>query len=171
MARHQGPVLVDTNVILECWRINAWKALAGGYAVETVEECVMETQTGFQRRREEQRIDQAALTASLRAVHKVGRPETAALLVRDPLSANLDLGERSLWAHALARSDAWVLCGPDKASLRFGIRIGLRDRLVALEGLLSDAGHRPVGLREAYTSKWLSRTLGEMVMSEGGKRS
>jgi hypothetical protein len=139
--------------------------------VETVEECVMETQTGFQRRREEQRIDQAALTASLRSVHKISKPETAAMLVRDPLSANLDLGERSLWAHALARRDAWVLCGPDKASLRFGIRIGLRDRLVALEGLLSDAGHKPTGLREAYTLKWLARTLGEMVMSEGRKGS
>jgi hypothetical protein len=51
------------------------------------------------------------------------------------------------------------------------VRLGLRDRLVALEGLLSDAGHRPAGLREAYTSKWLSHTLGEMVMSEGKKQS
>ena len=30
MARHSGPVLVDTNVIIECWRVDAWKALAGG---------------------------------------------------------------------------------------------------------------------------------------------
>ena len=27
MARHRGPVLVDTNVILECWRVGAWRAL------------------------------------------------------------------------------------------------------------------------------------------------
>jgi hypothetical protein len=33
MARHRGVVLVDTNVILECWRVNAWRALAGGYAL------------------------------------------------------------------------------------------------------------------------------------------
>lgn len=33
MARHRGPVLVDTNVILECWRIKAWRALGGGYGV------------------------------------------------------------------------------------------------------------------------------------------
>ena len=50
MARHKGPVLVDTNVIIECHRAGAWAALAGGYAVETVEKCVEETQTGFQRR-------------------------------------------------------------------------------------------------------------------------
>ena len=61
MARHSGPVLVDTNAILECWRVGAWRALASGYGVETVEDCVIETQTGFQRRRREQQIDAGAL--------------------------------------------------------------------------------------------------------------
>ena len=140
MARHRGPVLVDTNVILECWRVGAWRALAGGYRVETVEDCVIETQTGYQRRRPEQQIDTAALRASLAAVHAVCDRERAAAAVRDPLFSFLDLGEQSLWAHALARSDAWVLCGPDKASLRFGMRLGFRERLVALESLL--AGRR-----------------------------
>ena len=44
MARHAGPVLVDTNIILERYRVGSWRALAGGYSVETVEECVEETQ-------------------------------------------------------------------------------------------------------------------------------
>ena len=52
--RHKGSVLVDTNVILECWRTESWRALTGGYSVETVDDCVMETQTGYQRRRVEQ---------------------------------------------------------------------------------------------------------------------
>jgi hypothetical protein len=51
MARHRGTVLVDTNVILEAHRSGSWRALTGGYGVETVEDCVNETQTGFQRRR------------------------------------------------------------------------------------------------------------------------
>lgn len=109
MARHSGPVLVDTNVILECWRIDAWKALVGGYGIETVEDCVIETQTGFQRRRAEQQIDNAQLRASLAAVQKVDNKEHAAAAVRDPLFSSLDVGERSLWAHALTRSDAWAL--------------------------------------------------------------
>jgi hypothetical protein len=139
--------------------------------VETVEDCVIETQTGWQRRRVEQRIDQAVLTQTLRAIKKVGDTDRAAMLVRDPLAANLDLGEASLWAHALGRADAWVLCGPDKASLRFGVRLGLRDRLVALERLFQDAGHKPgTALKENYTSKWLDKTLGEMVIAEGPKR-
>src|SRR5260370_503278 len=121
--------------------IKAWRALAGGYSVETVEDCVIETQTGFQRRRPEQQIDQAALVNSLKAVNKVGDKEGAAAIVREPLLfSSLDVGEQSLWAHALTRTDAWVLCGPDRASLRFGIRLGCRERLVALETLLTDAG-------------------------------
>ena len=48
--RHQGPVLVDTNVIFESHRVGALSALTGGYSIETVEDCVMETQTGQHKR-------------------------------------------------------------------------------------------------------------------------
>ena len=171
MARHTGPVLVDTNAILECFRVSAWRALAGGYGVETVEDCMTETQTGFQRRQPEQQINGPDLRASLAAVHPVGDAERAVVAVRAPDIA-LDIGERSLWAHALMRSDAWVLCGPDKASLRFGVRLGFRERLVALEWLLDGVGYRPkLGLRPAYTSKWLEKTLGELFISERTGRS
>ena len=108
MARHPGPVLVDTNVILEAHRVGAWRAFTGGYRVETVEDCVTETQTGFQKRRAEQQIDARALRASLKAVHSVGNGERAELAVRASDIA-LDIGEASLWAHAIYRDDAWVL--------------------------------------------------------------
>ena len=75
MVRHRGTVLVDTNVILEAHWTGSWPALTGGYAVETVEDCVTETQTGFQRRRPERRIDQAALRARLAGVHPVSDSE------------------------------------------------------------------------------------------------
>lgn len=99
-------------------------------------------------------------------MHLVGDAELAVVAVRAPDIA-LDVGERSLWAHALTRSDAWVLCGPDRASLRFGVRLGFRERLVALEELLDAVGHRPkIDLRMHYTSKWLQQVLGELVISE-----
>jgi hypothetical protein len=139
--------------------------------VETVEDCVTETQTGFQRRRSEQRIDAAALRQSLAGVHDVSAAQLAAAIVRDETISFLDVGERSLWAHALTRNDAWILCGPDRASLRFGIRLGFRDRLVALERLLSDVGHRPrQALRPAYTTRWLDTALAELSLLEGGRR-
>ena len=170
MARHHGPVLVDTNVILECWRLGAWRALAGGYLVESVEDCVIETQTGFQRRAAEQQIDNKTLRDLLAAIHQVEDAHRAAAVVREAMFSFLDRGEQSLWAHALTRQDNWVLCGPDKASLRFSIRLGLRERLVALEDLLKGTGHKAAGLRPAYTSAWLAKALGEIVIMEGTKK-
>ena len=168
MARHRGPVLVDTNVIIECWRTSAWRALTSGYQVETVEMCEIETQTGLQRRRREQQIDLSELHETLAAVHHVTDAERASAMLRDDQLRFLDAGELMLWAHALTRQDAWVLCGPDKASLRTGIRLGLRDRLVSLESLLNDVGHRPrIDLRSAYTEKWLEQTLVQLALFEG----
>lgn len=130
----------------------------------------METQTGFQRRRDEQRIDETELRASLAAVHAVGWRERAELAVRVP-DIVLDIGEEALWAHAAQREDAWVVCGPDRASLRFGIRLGFRERLVSLERLLYDAGHRPAPmLRMAYTRNWHDRTVGQLILAEGVTR-
>ena len=168
MARHHGPVLMDANVIIECHHTGSWRALAGGYPVETVEDCVTETRTGFQRRRPEQRIDESELRASLSAVHEVGGRERAELAVRVP-DITLDRGEASLWAHAVHRDDAWLLCGPDTASLSFGIRLGLRERLTSLERLLNDAGYRPnPALRAAYTRNWHDRTIGRLILAEVG---
>src|SRR5262245_19091736 len=170
MGRHGGSLLVDTNVILECFRIGAWRALSRGYAIETVEDCMIETQTGFQRRAPEQQIDAKELRASMKAVHAVSGLELATVSLAAPDIA-LDTGERALWAHVLTRTDGWILCGPDKASLRFGVRLGHRDRLVALERLLEDVGHRPKApLKLPYTSKWLERTLSELVLAEGAGR-
>lgn len=172
MSRRPGSILIDTNAIIECWRVGAWRALAGGYAVETVEECVTETQTGYQRRRPEQQIPLVDLQASLSAIHNVSQAQMAAALLHDQELATLDLGERTLWAHALARSDTWVLCGPDKASLRFGVRNGFRNRLAALEKLLDGVGFRPrIALKLQHTSKWTEATLGEFALAEASKRS
>jgi hypothetical protein len=171
MARIDAPILVDTNVILECHRTASWRALAGGFRMETVTECVIETQTGFQRRRPEQQIDETTLRQALAAVHDVTKAARAMLFARDALSAYLDPGEQHLWAHAVARSDAWLLCGPDKASLRLGFRLGFRDRLVGLEALLDQVGFRPkLPLRMNYTSRWLAQYLSELAFSEGPRK-
>ena len=132
---HRASVLVDTNVIIESYRTGSWAALAGGHRVETVEDCVTETQTGFQLRRTEQLIVVGELRASLAAVHHVGNRARAELAIQIQGIA-LDRSEESLWAHALGRDDDWTLCGPDKASLHCGVRLGYRERIVSLEKLL-----------------------------------
>ncbi|MDE2848447.1 MAG: hypothetical protein F4Y38_12815 [Gemmatimonadetes bacterium] len=166
MARHQGTVLVDTNVILETYRTGSWRSLAGGYPVETVEDCVAETQAGFQRRGSAIRVIEGELRNSLKAVHAVENRERAALAIRIT-GITLDRGEASLWAHALSRTDAWVLCGPDRASLRCGVRLGFRQRLVSLEDLLDNVGNRSrTTLRPAYTRRWHKRVIGELLLME-----
>ena len=166
MVRYRGTVLVDTNVILEAHRTGTWRALTGGYRVETVEECVTETQTGFQRRRLERQIDGVELRDRLATVHAVKDLDRAWLAVRVS-NITLDEGEAALWAHALSRTDDWVLCGPDKASLRCGVRLEFRERLVSMQELLNAVGNRPgIALREAYTKKWHTKTLGELVFAE-----
>lgn len=167
MARFNGPVLVDTNTIIEAYRVSAWKALAGGYQLETVDMVQIETHTGVQRRDPEQAIDQAALRASLKAIHPVTKTQEIALRLKlMELDIDLDAGEFALWAHLLERQGDWRLCGPDRASMRFGVMIGRRDRLVALEVLLADAGMartRPP-LRDNHTKAWLDRVLAEFAI-------
>jgi len=161
-------------VIIEAHRIGAWKALTGGHSVETVADCVTETQTGYQRRRREQQMDRAELLASMVGVHEVGEHDLAALAVKFPDIFFLDEGERSLWVHALTRNDDWILCGPDKASLRFGVRSGFQDRLVALEDLLEMVGypgHKIRTLRTPYTSGEHRRTIGGFAISDMSHRS
>ena len=44
-------------MIIEAHRTGTWAALVGAYVVETVEDCVAETQTGYQARTREHSID------------------------------------------------------------------------------------------------------------------
>lgn len=166
MTQYQKPILVNTNTIIEAHRVQGWPALVNRYHVETVEDCVTETQTGFQNRPPEQRIDAKALRSSLRAIHPVGGRERVAL--RFQLQGiSLDLGEESLWAHAIGRSDAWMLCGPDTASMRAGIRLGFRDRLASLEWLFNGIGHKSkIALKPAYTKEWLRKTCNRLMLEE-----
>ena len=170
MHNRESPVLVDTNAIIEAHRTRSWRALSQGWRIETVDACVMETQTGSQLRRNEEAINASELRKSLATVHSVGARERTELASRKGNIA-LDEGEEALWAHALTRNGTWVLCGPDRASLRCGVRLGYRERLVSLEELLDSVGHRPAAeLRPAYTKKWHDRVVGEMYVEEWSDR-
>ena len=161
MTRYCGTVLVDTNVILEAHRTGTWRALAGGYRVETVEECVTETQTGFQLRRTEWQIDGVELRNRLSTVHAVKDLDRARLAVRVGNIA-LDEGEASLWAHALNRTDDWVLCGPDKAKSPLRHKVGV-SREAGVDARTSRCGREPAGNRS-------SRGVYQKVAYENARR-
>jgi len=112
----------------------------------------------------ESRIDEQELRRSFKAVHPVSDEQLAEVLLKG--GAALDAGERALWAHALSRTDeTWILCGPDRASMRFGYQAGMRARLVSLGGLFEEIGHRPKeALRAHFEKRWLEDVLSKLVL-------
>ncbi|WP_294392959.1 hypothetical protein [uncultured Sphingomonas sp.] len=155
MAR-PGPVLIDNNALSEALRVGAWNALSNGLMLETVEEVAGEALTGHLRR---EVIDPIELRARV-AVQPVEDAARVALAVRT--AVYLDPGERDLWAHALTRIDGWILCGPDRSSVRAAVELGLQDRLISLEALLDSVGFRPKSaLRAAYSKAWLAQAINE----------
>lgn len=154
----EATVLVDTNVIIEAVRTGCWKAVTGGLAVETVEECRDETQRGAGRRGYVE-VGTEELSR-LRAVHRVDDIARAGLLLAAPAAAALDAGERDLLAHALRSTSAgevlWVLCSPDRAAVRAMVQLGLHEHLRSLQELLSAVGGAGEDrLAAQFCTRWL----------------
>ena len=78
----------------------------------------------------------------------------------------MDPGEHDLLAYAHASSqDAWVLCSPDKASVRAAVKLGLGDRLRALDSLVDAVGVRPSpSLLRQYTTAWLTSFRTKVIL-------
>jgi hypothetical protein len=167
VAKHRGPILLDNNAIGDAVDLGVWNALLGAYRgqLETVREVEREAGTYFR-----ELSEPVTLTASLKQVqvHDVTGEERNELAVRTQGIA-LDAGERDLWANALARGPGWILCGPDKASMRAAVRLGFSERLVSLEALLQDAGLSTKGLPDKHSKKWLRRVVGELTLEEAMK--
>lgn len=157
-------VLVDTNVIIESHRVKCWNAIADYYALETVEKCVEETQTGAQNRSPEENVDRAKLISSLTAVHRVTEIEKATFLLRQKVQ--LDPGERDLLSHAAGRQDAWIISSPDKAAMRAAFAEGWLDRLVSLETLCNHLRIKLArNLQRNYSREWHSTEFVKLRMN------
>ncbi|AWV14860.1 hypothetical protein A3862_04540 [Methylobacterium sp. XJLW] len=157
MASARQIVLVDNCAISACADAGGWKALVHRYQVETVEEVASEAGTGYQHR---EIIDPEEFRAEV-MIHPVTRAERLERQAEHAGLGVLDDGERDLWIHALGRSDGWILCGPDSASMRFGVRAGLSDRLISLEELFEKIGQPTRDLEEHHTKRWLRDKVSE----------
>lgn len=155
------PVLLDNCAISACVSAGAWNALAARYTLETVEEVEREATTGYQHRT----IIPPDQFRNQVQVHQVSVEERFDAQARHAGLAMLDDGERDLWIHALSREGGWILCGPDIASIKFGVLNGYKDRLISLEGLLGAIGHRPKHrLQEHQTTKWLNSQIAHIEL-------
>ena len=94
----------------------------------------------------------------LSAVHTVSVSERAAFRLAYAEADAMDAGEQDLFSHAITRQDdAWLLCSPDKASLKAGVKLGWEDRLCSLEELANQVGVRPnPAFHRNVGSAWLS---------------
>ena len=134
--RHR--VFVDTNFIIAAHEARLWKALASRHALETVEKCREECHNGCQNRHPETWIDDRDLLASLASPpHPVDDAMRAEVLLKEG-GAALHEGERDIWAAVLCDPGAWIVSGPDRASMKFGIYNGYGDRLLSMEDLVGD---------------------------------
>ena len=163
---HQRTVLVDTNAIIEAHRTGTWRALAGGYRVATVEDCVTETQTGFQLRKPEQSIAVSQLRASLATEHRVDDRQRADWQYAHRGSYWTGVKNRCGRTHLGAKTGGFCAARTEPAyAAEYGL--GFRDRIVSLEELLDDVGHRPrTALKRHYTKKWLEGVLVEILLAE-----
>lgn len=148
-------VLIDTMVIIEAQRISCWNALIQFFALETVEQCVIECATGDRFRKGYIKVDTEKLRMQIK-VHAVTETMRVAFLTSDSRGSKLDPGERDLLAYALSQQETWLLCDPDKAAILSAHRLNFLDRVVALEGMALAAGIRKQGFGKNHTKNWLA---------------
>lgn len=164
MAKHNGPILLDNNAIGCAVDLCVWNGLLGAYEgqLETVREVEIEAGTYFRSKNEATTL---MATLSRLVIHEVTQQELSDLAVRTQGIA-LDPGERDLLANAFGREPSWILCGPDKASIRALVKLDLAHKLISLEKLLQAAGLSTKGLKENQTEVWLRRTIGDLTVKE-----
>lgn len=148
-------LLVDTNIIIEAFRTRCWNALASHFAIVTVEKCYEEALTGDPLRSGYVQVDPTHLRKGLSKRQAVGDLERAQLALTLVSAASLDAGERDLFAHALARRDAWLASCADRSAVNAALALGWEERVVSLERLAQSAGARS-GFKHHFTERWLS---------------
>ena len=162
-------LLFDTNIIIEAVRVKCWSALTTHFHIETVTKCCEEARTGNRRRSGYVEVNDTHLQPRL-TVHAVSEVELAHFDMHELVeSFRLDEGERHLWAHALQRTDEWFACCCDRAAVNVAVRLGWKDRLVALEELVNQAGARTAikHLKPQFYKARLSEWVTASVLQQG----
>lgn len=163
-------VFLDANIIIEAFRIEVWKELAHGWQLETVAKCSEEALTGDTSRAGRVQVDAAQLQAGLHHVHPVSRAERNKLLANYPSCANLDDGEKDLFAFLNARRplpSVLLVSTADKGAIVRLHELGWIDHLTSLEELLrktTATNLKVAALGDAYSLRFLSRVRTDVLM-------
>jgi hypothetical protein len=155
-------VLTDTMAIKIAHDLGCWNAIRQRYQLHSVPRCVEEAT----RKNKDGAVLVNRKPDELAAELTLGNPDkvaTLSLTLKIGSQADLNDGERDLLAYARTLPGAWFLCGPDNGTVRAMQILTLLDRMVSLEALAGDAGHRFKNpLPNHFTERWLSdhRTRG-----------
>jgi len=146
---------MDTNAFIEAQRTACLKALAGHYALHTVQECWDELGRGNPGDRLYVAVDREWLAPAV-TLHAPTKAQQAQARLRAARFGELDAGERDLlaWCAAL-NSTAFFLTTGDRAAVAAACELGLKDRLRSLEELAFAAGLKPA-LARHFTKGWLA---------------
>ena len=146
-------VLIDTNAIIEAYRLNCWNNLVAFFSMETVDMCAREAASG-QQHRNYVPIDTVALRNNIQ-VYAVTNAMRTELILKESSAVDLDDGEKDLIAFAMTLpSNVFLICSPDKACMKVAAKLGLLDRLVSLQILAQRVGRGKLNFRRNYTEQW-----------------
>lgn len=155
---------IDTNVVIECYRVGCWKALGSNYQLATVDKVIEECATGAGRREGYVQVDIDELKKGIRS-HAVSNTELANLRLRLAGKVNLDPGEEHLLAKAVTNQASWSICSPDNALVRACWVLDCLNRVVSLESLLKHIGCSPrIPMQRQYTESWLSHKRTDLLL-------
>ena len=163
---HEGShVLLDTMIIIEAHGVGCWRALLSHYRLDTVQKCMEECATGNQMRRECIPVDVRELQADI-SPKPVSTKDIAQFTLKYPGSVDLDAGERELMAYALTlESSSYFICSSDRACLRAGFTLGMKDSFVSLEELVEGTGER-AQLKRHFTKSWLQQGRTDFLLGK-----
>lgn len=162
MPRASLRVFLDTNVILECFRVGLWPLMAGHYQLETVEMCVREALTGDNAGLDRIAVDPGALRQGLHVEHRVDQKTRNRVLAECQFLVAMDDGERDLFvylhANRLPRADVCVMSTADRGAILRSQDMRWLDCLVDLESLARMAGASQgqlARLANHFSREWL----------------
>lgn len=155
---------VDTNIILESFRINSWNAICNKYAIETVDKCIEEALSGDPNNPQHISIKREELTNGLSGRYNPTKKDIANLIINYPQTQGIDDGELHLFAWLYAQNllpNALILISTaDKAAIRSTSLLGWLDSVTSLEYLLNNAGvskQQNHKLKSHYRIEWLNQ--------------
>lgn len=165
-------VFVDTNVIIEAFRINCWNALCHQYDIETVDKCVEEAMTGDSSNPNYTRINRNELVKELKGHHQVKKRDLIEFALKYPHCQAIDDGEKYLFAflyiQSIFPSQSALIATADKAAIKVISELNWLDNVKSLEELVHNCGitnNQVLKLEKQHTINWLKEVKTQFRLS------